>query len=86
LTLVLFALTFAGLEVAILHLPTLGAPWVNRLIELLTPLIFVVAAFLLGAPVRRCSRPFFSIASRARSRRAPIPVSRRRPACRPQRG
>jgi CysZ protein len=51
LTLVLFALAFAGLEVAILHLPTLGAPWVNRLIELLTPLLFVVAAFVLGAPV-----------------------------------
>jgi len=51
LTLLLFILAFAALEFAIQHLPTLGAPWVNRLIELLTPLLFVVAAFLLGAPV-----------------------------------
>ena len=51
LTLLLFILALAGLEFAILHLPTLGAPWVNRVIEVLTPLLFLVAAFLLGAPV-----------------------------------
>jgi CysZ protein len=51
LTLLLFVLAFAGLEFAILHLPTLGAPWINRLIELLTPILFLVAMFLLGAPV-----------------------------------
>lgn len=51
LTLLLFAIAFAGLEFGILNLPTLGAPWVNRLVELLAPLLFVVAAFLLGAPV-----------------------------------
>ena len=51
LTLILFILAFAVLELAILHLPTLGAPWVNRVIEIVAPVIFVVAAFLLGAPV-----------------------------------
>lgn len=51
LTLLLFFVLLAGLEFAILHLPTLGAPWVNRLVELLAPFLFVVAAFLFGAPV-----------------------------------
>lgn len=51
LTVLLFIVVFAGLEFAILHLPTLGAPWVNRLIALLAPVLFIVAAFALGAPI-----------------------------------
>jgi CysZ protein len=51
LTLLLFILLFAAVEFGIAHLPTLGAPWVNRLIEVLAPLLLLMAVFVLGAPV-----------------------------------
>jgi CysZ protein len=51
LTLLLFVLLFAGIEIGLHHLPTLGAPWVNRLIEILAPVLLLLATFLLGAPV-----------------------------------
>jgi CysZ protein len=51
LTLLLFVLVFVGIEFAVLSLPTLGSPWVNRLIEVLAPLLFLLLMFAIGAPV-----------------------------------
>jgi CysZ protein len=51
LTLLLFVLLFAGVEVALFHLPTLGASWINHLIEILAPLLLFLSVFFLGAPV-----------------------------------
>jgi CysZ protein len=59
LTLVLFALFFIAFEFALVQLPTLGAPWVNHLIELLAPILFVLASVLLGAPVAAVFGAFF---------------------------
>lgn len=51
ITLVLFALLFAAFEIAIFHLPELGAPWINRALELLAPVIFVFFLFVFGPPM-----------------------------------
>lgn len=51
LTALLFVLLFAGIEVGLAHLPPLGSVWVNRLLELATPFILILAIFFLGAPV-----------------------------------
>ena len=51
LTFFLFVLFFAAVELALFHLPTLGAPWVNHLIEVLAPFLLVLSVFFLGAPV-----------------------------------
>jgi CysZ protein len=51
LTLVLFILLVAGVELGLHHLPTLGAPWVNRLIEILAPILILLSTLVLGPPV-----------------------------------
>ncbi|MBV8979036.1 MAG: EI24 domain-containing protein [Alphaproteobacteria bacterium] len=51
LTVVLFCLLILGSEYLLQYLPTLGAPWVNRLLALLLPVIAVLGFLLLGAPV-----------------------------------
>ena len=51
LTLVLFGVLFWAAEVGLHMLPALGAPWVNRLLEILMPVILFLGIFLLGAPV-----------------------------------
>jgi CysZ protein len=51
LTAVLFVALFVGVEYWLAHLPPLGAPWVNRFLELVTPILLVLAVFFLGTPV-----------------------------------
>jgi CysZ protein len=51
LTAMLFILLFAGVEYALTHLPPLGSIWVNRFLEVTTPIILILAIFFLGAPV-----------------------------------
>ncbi len=51
LTLLLFAAGWAGLEYAITLLPQLGSPWVNRLLELLAPVLTLVLLWFVGGPV-----------------------------------
>lgn len=50
LTAGLFVLLFGGVEYSLAHLPPLGSIWVNRFLELATPLVLVLAIFFLGAP------------------------------------
>jgi CysZ protein len=51
-TAVLFALLFAGVEYLLFHMPPIaGRPWINEFLELATPIILILAVFLLGAPV-----------------------------------
>jgi len=59
LTLLLFVLLFVGFEFALAHLPTLGATWVNHLIELLAPILFILMAGFFGAPVAAIFGAFF---------------------------
>src|SRR5690348_12356130 len=51
LTILLFVALLVGVEVALHLLPTLGAPEVNRTLELLAPVILFGAFFVLGGPV-----------------------------------
>lgn len=51
LTIVLFAALLAGAEVALHLLPALGAPWVNKLLEILAPVVAILGFFVVGAPV-----------------------------------
>src|SRR5580658_5618430 len=51
LTLLLFVVLFVGVEFGLHRLPTLGAPWVNQILELLTPVLLILLVFFLGAPV-----------------------------------
>src|SRR6185312_15024208 len=51
LTIVLFALVLAGVEYLLQLLPTLGYPWVNRLLEFLAPVLVLIGILMLGAPV-----------------------------------
>ena len=51
LTAALFIVLFAGIEYALVHLPPLGSIWVNRLLEVATPILLILAIFFLGAPV-----------------------------------
>jgi CysZ protein len=51
LTALLFVLLFAGIEYGLAHVPPLGSIWVNRVLEVATPLILILAVFFLGAPV-----------------------------------
>jgi CysZ protein len=49
---ILFIALFAGLEYLLFHMPPIaGRPWINEFLELATPLILILAVFLLGAPV-----------------------------------
>jgi|KBSMisStandDraft_5_1062788.scaffolds.fasta_scaffold877800_1 CysZ protein len=51
ITAILFVLLFVGIEYGLAHLPPLGSVWVNRFLELATPILLVLAVFFLGAPV-----------------------------------
>lgn len=51
LTILLFVLLLVGVEAALHFLPTLGAPEVNRVLELLAPVFLLTAFFALGGPV-----------------------------------
>jgi CysZ protein len=51
LTVVLFILLAVGVEYAVHALPTLGSPWVNRVLALMAPILLLLGFVLLGAPV-----------------------------------
>jgi CysZ protein len=51
LTIALFVALLAGAEYLLHLLPTIGAPWVNRALELLAPVLAIVGFFAAGAPV-----------------------------------
>ena len=51
LTAVLFVVLFIGIEYWLAYLPTLGAPWVNTFLKLVTPILLVLGVFFLGTPV-----------------------------------
>jgi CysZ protein len=51
LTIVLFLVLLVGLEYALHLLPTLGVPWVNRVLEILAPIFLLMGFFVLGGPV-----------------------------------
>jgi CysZ protein len=51
LTAILFVALFVGLEYGLSYLPELGSIWVNRFLELATPIVLILAIFFLGAPV-----------------------------------
>jgi CysZ protein len=51
LTIVLFVVLLVGVEYALQFLPTLGVPWVNRVLEILAPVFLVMGFFVLGGPV-----------------------------------
>jgi CysZ protein len=51
LTVLLFAALFAGAEYLVTQLPTLGSPWVNKALEIVTPVLGVLLVVSLGAPV-----------------------------------
>jgi CysZ protein len=59
ITAVLFVALFIGVEYALAHLPTLGSIWVNRFLELATPIILILAIFFLGAPVAAMAGSLF---------------------------
>lgn len=54
LSLLLTALLYLGLFIAVEygvhHLPTLGAPWVNAVVDLFAPILLILLLFFLGAP------------------------------------
>ena len=51
LTLALFVALFLAAEFGLAHLPTLGWPWVNTMLEWVAPLIVLLLIAFLGAPV-----------------------------------
>lgn len=51
LTIVLFVALLAGMEYLLHMLPTLGAPWVNRVLEILAPVLAIIGIFTVGGPV-----------------------------------
>ena len=51
-TAILFIALFAGIEYLLFHMPPIaGRPWINEFLELATPVILILAIFLIGAPV-----------------------------------
>jgi uncharacterized protein involved in cysteine biosynthesis len=51
LTIVLYVVLFAAAIYGVHRLPMLGAPWVNALLEWVTPAFLLLLPFFLGAPV-----------------------------------
>ncbi len=51
LTLALFAVLGFALAYGLNHLPILGAHWVNELLDVVAPALFVILLIVLGAPV-----------------------------------
>ena len=59
LTILLFAVLFVAVEYGVQHLPTLGAPWVNAILDFLAPVLLILLIFFLGAPVAALFATFF---------------------------
>ncbi len=78
LTILLFAAGLGLGEYALSQLPALGSPVVNRLLELLTPLLFLFAGVVLGPPVAALFALLFldQIAARIEARDYPAMVAR----------
>jgi CysZ protein len=51
LTLVLYVMLFVAVVYGVHHLPTLGAAWVNAILDWVAPAFMLVLPFFLGAPV-----------------------------------
>ncbi|MDE2135545.1 MAG: EI24 domain-containing protein [Alphaproteobacteria bacterium] len=51
LTIVLYAILFVAVVYGVHRLPTLGAPWVNAIVDALAPALMLLLPFFLGAPV-----------------------------------
>ncbi len=51
LTLLLFAVLFAGLQYGLHHLPEFRAHWLNEAVDWIASILFIVAFVFLGAPV-----------------------------------
>jgi CysZ protein len=51
LIIVLYVVLFAAVLYGVHQLPTLGAPWVNKLLDLVAPVLMILLPFVLGAPV-----------------------------------
>jgi len=51
LTLLLYVLLFVAAVYGVHRLPTLGAPWVNTLLDWVVPVFMLLLPFFLGAPV-----------------------------------
>ena len=51
LTVALFAVLGFAMAYGLAHLPTLGAHWVNELLDVMAPVIFFLLLIFLGAPV-----------------------------------
>ena len=51
LSFLIFAILFVAAEYGVQHLPLLQWPWLNTLLALLAPVLVIVLAFFLGAPV-----------------------------------
>ncbi|MBU6296773.1 MAG: EI24 domain-containing protein [Alphaproteobacteria bacterium] len=51
LTILLFVVLAVAVEYGVQHLPTLGAPWVNAILDVLAPVLLILLIFFLGAPV-----------------------------------
>jgi CysZ protein len=59
ITAILFVALFIGVEYGLSRLPALGSIWVNRFLELATPIILILAIFFLGAPVAAMAGSLF---------------------------
>ena len=81
LTLLMFLIGLAGVEILLAHLPVLGNREVNRALELLAPVLFVFLLSALGAPVAALFGTFFldRLAGRIEAREYPgaasLPIS-----------
>jgi CysZ protein len=51
LTFVLYVLLFVAVVYGVQRLPTLGAPWVNAILDWVAPVFMLLLPFFLGAPV-----------------------------------
>ena len=51
LTIVLFVVIVVGFEYLLHYLPILGAPWVNRAVEVLAPILALIGLLAAGGPV-----------------------------------
>jgi CysZ protein len=59
LTILLFAVLLAAIEFALHVLPTMGAPEVNRALELVAPILAIMGFFAMGAPVAAIFASFY---------------------------
>jgi CysZ protein len=59
LTLALFVVLFLGLQWGLHALPTLGSPWINKLVDVLSSIGFIALLFIAGGPVAALFASFF---------------------------